>query len=127
MNTKKIINLKSLIILLLLILITRLIPGLPWWSFVVVVVITGTVINYLEWQTSFFGIGFLAGFLLWTGATFYFDVTQAGNVLASVGKLLFLPKAAVIAISGIIGGFVTGLAFYTGKKIRTNNVNETAV
>ena len=127
MNTKKIDNLKSLAILLLLIFGIRLIPSLPWWSFVVAVIITGTVINYKGWKTSFFGIGFLAGFLLWSGANFYFDATQPGDILTSVGKLLFLPKIAIITISGMIGGLVTGLAFYTGKNIRTNNVNETPI
>jgi L-ascorbate metabolism protein UlaG (beta-lactamase superfamily) len=58
----------------------RLIPDLPWWIFVIAVVITGVVIDYKRWQTSFW-YRFLAGFLLWATATFYFDVTQAGDKL----------------------------------------------
>lgn len=119
MNTKKIDNLKSLLILLLLISGIRSIPYLPWWSFTIAVAITGTMINYRAWKTSFFGIGFLAGFILWAGANFYFDMTQAGDILTSVGKLLFVPKIVVIAISGIIGGLLTGLSFYTGKNVIT--------
>lgn len=127
MNTKKKDNLKSFLILLLLISGIRLIPDLPWWSFTIAVVITGAVINYMGWQTSFFGIGFSAGFILWTGANFYFDVTQAGDILTSVGKLLFISKIAVIAISGIIGGLLTDLSFYTGKNIITNSLYEAAL
>ena len=126
MKTKKIDNLKSLLTLLVITLVVRLLPGIPWWSCVVPVIVAGLIMKLRHWQTSFFGIGFLAGFLLWSIANLYFDIKYPGDILTSVGSLLFLPKIGVITISGIIGGLLTGLAFYTGKSIivtpRTTNL-----
>jgi hypothetical protein len=117
MKTKRMETIKSLLILIAVILISRAVNIFPWWGFVIPVIISGIILKSKEWDISFFGTGFLAGFLIWTIANFYFDQVFPGDILSNVGKLLFIPKFLVILISGIIGGLISGLAFYTGKSI----------
>jgi hypothetical protein len=127
MKIKKMNSLKSLLILLILILIIRAIPQLPWWSFTMSVIITGAIIKGRDWKISFFGTGFLAGFLIWACGNFYFDWIYPGDLLTNVAELLFLPKIVFFLISGIIGGLITGLAFYSGKTVilTENNISGT--
>jgi hypothetical protein len=117
MKTKKMNNIKSLLILMAVMLISRSTNLFPWWGFVIPVIISGIILKWKEWNVSFFWIGFLAGFLLWAAANFYFDWLYSGDILSNLGKLLFIPKFLVIILSGIVGGLVSGLAFYTGKSI----------
>jgi hypothetical protein len=117
MKTKRMDTLKSLLILIAVILLSHATNLFPWWGFVIPVIITGIILKNKEWNVSFFGTGFLAGFLVWTVANFYFDWAFPGDILNNLGNLLFVPKLLVILISGIIGGLISGLAFYTGKSI----------
>lgn len=110
-------TIKTLLILIVVILISRSTNLFPWWGFVIPVIISGILLKSKEWDVSYFGTGFLAGFLVWAIANFYFDQLYPGDILSNLGKLLFIPKLLVIIMSGIIGGAVTGLAFYTGKSI----------
>lgn len=117
MKKKTLNNTVVLIITIIIIIITRIIEALPWWSFVVPVLIFGTVFTYLKWVVPVFFIGFLAGFIVWLGGNLYFDLIGNGIMLSRMGQLLLIPKIGVILISGILGGLVTGLALYTGKSI----------
>jgi len=108
-------NIKTIILIIPLIILTRLPEALPWWSFVVPVMILGIIITLKKWEVSGFMIGFLPGFLIWVGANLYFDAMLPGDVLKKIGLLLSVPKIIVLLISGITGGLVTGLALYTGK------------
>lgn len=110
-------NIKTALLLILLIILTRLIDILPWWSFVIPVLIFGIVIRLKKWEVSGFMVGWLSGFLLWIGANMFFDATLQGDVLYKIGLLLSVPKIIVLLVSGIIGGLLTGLALYTGRAI----------
>lgn len=68
-----------------------------------------------KWKVSAFVTGFLAGLVVWAGASLYFHYTLGGHVLDKIGVLLFVPGPVVILLSGIIGGLLTGLALYTGR------------
>lgn len=102
---------------MLIIILTRMIAALAWWSFVVPVLIFGTVFTYRKWVAPVFTLGFLAGFIVWFGGNLYYDLAGNGIMLSKMGHLLSIPKIGVIFISGIVGGIVTGLALYTGKTI----------
>lgn len=110
-------NIKTALLLITLIILTRLIDILPWWSFVIPVLILGIVIRLKKWEVSGFMVGWLSGFLLWIGANMFFDATLQGDVLQKIGLLLSVPKIIVLLVSGIIGGLLTGLALYTGRAI----------
>lgn len=116
-NNTRLSNLKATIIIVLILVATRMIGSLPWWSFVVPVLILGIVLALKKWQVSGFGPGFLAGFLVWLGASIYYDMALPANTFSMLGKLFSIPPVTIFILSGFIGGLLTGLAFYTGKYI----------
>ncbi len=107
-------TLKTAIILLCLILLIRMLEGIPWWSFTVPVLALGTFIARRQWQVSCFLVGFLCGFAIWFCTNTYFHLAHGGVILNRLGTLL---SAAMLLASGVTGGLVTGLALYTGKAI----------
>jgi len=110
-------NIKILALTIILIILTRLMGILPWWSFIIPVVALGIVMTIKKWSRAGFGLGFLAGFLTWAGANLYFDAALQGAVLDKLGLLLSVPAIVIVLLSGIIGGLLTGLALYTGKAL----------
>jgi hypothetical protein len=108
-------NIKTALLLIPLIILTRLIDTLPWWIFVIPVLALGVTITLKKWEISSFSVGWLCGFLIWIGANLYFDQMLDGDILTKIGRLLSVPKIVVLLVSGIIGGLLTGLALYTGK------------
>jgi hypothetical protein len=110
-------NIKTMLIIIILVVLIRMIGILPWWSFVIPVIILGMVITFRAWHVSGFIVGFLSGLITWIGVNLYFDLTSNGIILNRIGLLLMMPKIIVILISGLIGGILTGLALYTGQNI----------
>ena len=107
-------NLKTILLLLLIITATRLTGGIPWWSFVIPVLLLGIIITLKGWKVASFLIGFSAGFIVWLGAGLYFHAVYNGNILDR-----FAPHSGIIIllIAALMGGLLTGLALYTGKAI----------
>ena len=66
-------------------------------------------------------MGFLAGFLVWFGSNLYFDFTLSSSVLNKISLILSIPKILILLASGILGGLLTGLSLYTGKKMLTQD------
>ncbi len=117
----------TLTIIILASVLTQLITFLPWWSFLVPVALLGFFLPLEEWRISSFLYGLFAGFLTWIVSTFYFETAYEGKILI---KLTGTGAAYYIFyfIIGLIGGLLSGLAFYTGfllrkaKKLRTPEV-----
>ena len=109
------IYIKIIPILCVVIFLVRLLSDLPWWGFIIPVMALGVLLEWKNIRYSTFAAGFLAGFVIWVGASVYFDSTTGGNILYRMGLLLSVPKIVVIFASGIIGGGLTGLALYCGK------------
>jgi hypothetical protein len=110
-------NFKALLILFALVSLTMLMDFLPWWSFVVPVLIFGMMISLKGWHVSTFGVGFLCGFLIWSGGSVFFHLSLGGIVMPKMGVLFSVPPIIILIASGIIGGLLTGLALYTGKSV----------
>ncbi|HEY1165289.1 MAG TPA: hypothetical protein VGE90_08970 [Chitinophaga sp.] len=108
-------NIKAFVCLIPLILLIRMTDRIPWWSFVILVSIFGILTALWKWKVSAFATGFLAGLVVWIGASIYYHMTLGGTVLNKIGVVLFVPGPVVILISGVIGGLLTGLALYTGR------------
>lgn len=106
--------------LFFVIIITKSIHTVPWWSFIVPVILLGMVLKLRNWDIPYFLIGFVAGFLIWFGTDIYFDITLPGNVLGKLGKILSVSRIIIMALSGIIGGLLNGLALYTGQQLLVN-------
>lgn len=61
-----------------------------------------------------FFTGFLAGFILWAGATLFFHSRFGGNTLDIVGGLLKVQTPVSIFAIGLIGALLTGLSVLSG-------------
>jgi hypothetical protein len=115
MKRKPLSNILAIVICIVLIVLTRLVDALPWWSFVVPVLVFGGVISLLRWQVSGFMAGFLAGFIIWFGVNALYDAQNGGLMMNRVAELISIPKMVVLILSGLLGGLLSGLALYTGK------------
>ena len=93
------------------------IDRLPWWIFLLPVMIVGYGLTLLKWDLNAFMVGFISGFLIWFFGNLLFDVQYDGFILAKMAGLLNVPKVLLFFLSGIIGGVITGLAMYIGQNI----------
>ena len=90
---------------------------LPWWFFILPVIMLGYCLNLLEWDLNAFMVGFIAGFFIWFGGNLLFDLQYNGSILVKLANLLGVPKVVLLFVSGSAGGTLTGLAMYIGKNI----------
>lgn len=109
-------NIKILFLSICLILPVQMIHLFPWWSFVIPLFILGLFIQHKKWNVNSFMIGFLAGFIIWFGATLYFDTKNNSLILDKIGVLLSLNKILIMILSGCIGGLLAGVSLLTGTK-----------
>lgn len=114
-------NIYSAVILLMVLLLTKSIEILPWWFFIIPVLVTGMIIALKGWKVHGLLVGFLTGFIVWIGANLYFSLTSEALILSRFG---LLAGAITLLASGILGGVLTGLALYTGKSIFSNKRKE---
>lgn len=121
MSKKTVNNIKAIVIASILIVLTRMIDHLPWWSFVIPVIVLGIVTSLRKWNISGFSMGFLSGFAIWSVSNWYFDSVNNGILLSKMALMLSVNKLILIVISGVIGGLVTGTALYTGTSIVKRN------
>jgi hypothetical protein len=104
-------NLMTILILIPVIIFIKLVQGFPWWSFVIPVLLLGLLVTLKKWKIACFGVGFLSGFIAWSGALVFFHQYYDGVLLERInyGKIL------IPVVSGLLGGILTGLALVLGK------------
>jgi apolipoprotein N-acyltransferase len=107
-----------MLIVLLLLAGTGPIEKLPWWSFVIPVMLLGIYVGIRGWDIPCFCIGFVAGFIVWAGAGWWLDLAFSGRILNRMGIPVYL---LILTLSGLLGGLLTGLAMHTGKSVFFNN------
>jgi hypothetical protein len=109
---------KTIIYILLLvvtIVIFQLISFLPWWAFVIPAFFIGIYMAKKDVTKMPFLTGFLAGFIVWAGATLFFHAQHGGNILEVLPGLLGMKKTMSLTVIGLIGAFLTGLAVLAGN------------
>ena len=116
-------NIKAFFITSALVMLGCMANSLPWWSFLVPVLIFGIVITFLRWEVAGFPVGFLSGFVIWLAVNVYFDMIY-NSVFYRLGLLLSVPKIIVLLIAGVTGGLLTALALYTGKSMFSPNATK---
>jgi hypothetical protein len=114
-------NLKVAPVLLLVILLTGQIDMLPWWGFIVPVILIGILSALFNWQIAAFTIGFLSGFIVWAGASYYFEYAFGGTMFHKLGALMSVPGIVVILLSGLVCGLLSGLGLYAGRLLFSQN------
>ncbi len=108
------VNLKAFLLVAAAILAVKMLPVVPWWTFVVPVLLMGAIFIRLNWKIAYFTVGFLAGFCIWMGGNILFHQIYGGTMLEKFGPLL---KVALLFASGLMGGLLSGLALYAGKEL----------
>lgn len=91
-----------------------MIDALPWWSFIVPVILLGVFIKVKGWRTAYITAGFVSGFIVWSGINLFIDKSSEGVLLHKLGLLIMAPEGVIVLFSGVIGGLLTSLALYTG-------------
>jgi ATP/ADP translocase len=106
-----------LIIGTLIILVSSM-NSLPWWSFLVPLFLLGILLPLQKWRVHAFLTAFLAGFLTWISATIFYEKMYNGEILASLSGIMEFKPVILYVIIGLIGGVLSGLAFYSGFLLR---------
>jgi uncharacterized membrane protein len=91
---------------------------LPWWSFAVSSFFVSLAINQKPGRS--FLSGFLGLFLLWIVLAFMKDIANEHVLSVKVAQLLLKSSSslAIILVTGIVGGLVSGLSALTGSYLR---------
>jgi hypothetical protein len=110
------------VIVVLLILLAGTAVGMlsfvPWWGFTVSSFIVAVLIR--QTPSLSFAAGFLGMFLSWGGLSWWIDL-QNGHILSvQIAEIFPLQgsSAAMIFITGIIGGLLAGLSALAGSYLR---------
>jgi len=105
-------NLKVLLLLIIIEVAVESIPNFPWWSFVISIFAFGVWIGGSNFKVSTFILGFCSGFFCWTVGNLYFHFVYNGTFFQSDRHF---PVFLLLLGSGLLGGVLSGLAFYTGS------------
>lgn len=108
----------SIILTALLAFVCGLFTSIPWWCFVVSSFVVSLAIH--QGPGKSFLSGFLGLFILWISMAFLKDIVN-GHILATkVAQILPLGGSyiAVILVTGLVGGLVSGFAAITASFAR---------
>lgn len=90
---------------------------LPWWS--VAVVCFCTVLLFRFKSGKAFASGFLGVFLFWVTVSLFKDFSNEHILSSRMAQLFHVPHSVLfILVSALIGGFVGGLAGWSGAMVR---------
>ncbi len=98
--------------------VTGIYSTLPWWSFAITSFLVALAVHQKP-DKSFLS-GFLGLFLLWSVLAFMKDSANEHVLSAKVAQLLLKNSSsiAIILLTGIVGGLVSGFAALTGSYLR---------
>ena len=98
--------------------VTGLYSTLPWWSFAITSLLVAVAVHQKPGKS--FLSGFLGLFLLWAVLAFMKDSANEHVLSAKVAQLLLKNSSsiAIILLTGIVGGLVSGFAALTGSYLR---------
>jgi hypothetical protein len=91
---------------------------LPWWSFVVAAALVGVTVQ--QTATKTFAAGFLGMFMAWGGLAWWIDWQNHSLLSQKIAFVLPLggSAAALLFITGLIGGLLSGVAALCGHYAR---------
>jgi len=117
MKSRLIKNILVIVVCCIVIVSLGNIDLLPWWIFLLPVMIVGYSLTLLKLNLNAFILGFISGFLIWFCGNLLFDVQYNGFILVKLSDLLHVHRILLLFASGVIGGVITGLAMYVGQNI----------
>lgn len=111
---------KKPLILIVVIMMLSLVGGswMPWWIIALIALVAAFLAGMGHF-TSFL-VCFIAGFISWGGLAWYFDMQNASLLSTKIGALFNgLNPIILIAITGLIGGLLSGVGGWTGASLRS--------
>jgi hypothetical protein len=90
---------------------------LPFWVISLVAAVTGLLFNY-KTSLSSFAAGFVGGALLWGGMAWWLNSANAGTLSGQLGEMFSISGAALLWITGGLGGMLGGLGAMAGSLAR---------
>lgn len=112
---------KTIITFLVVAVIVVFVPlfdCIPWWTFLIPLFILGVALPLQKWRVHAFLTAFSAGLCAWLGATVYFEMSYDGQIVEIASGIAELDTWLLYIIIGLIGGVLSGLAFYSGFLLR---------
>ena len=97
-----------------------LIAGVPWWGFILISFLVALLIHQIPAKA--FASGFLGMLLAWGIMAWWID-WQNGSLLSKQIASIFPLQgsaAAILMLTGIVGGLLGGMAGLTGSYLRLN-------
>lgn len=90
----------------------------PWWGFVVASALVGATVH--QSATKAFSSGFLGMFIAWGGLAWWIDWQNQSLLSQKIAQILPLggSAAALLFITGILGGLLSGVAALCGHYAR---------
>ncbi|MFM7646339.1 MAG: hypothetical protein ACKO41_06460 [Sphingomonadales bacterium] len=90
----------------------------PWWGFVVTAALVGAIVQQAAAKT--FAAGFLGMFLAWGGLAWWIDWQNKSLLSQKIALVLPLggSAAALLFITALIGGLLSGVAALSGHYAR---------
>lgn len=98
-----------------------LLPLVPWWGFVVSSLLVAVLLP--QTPSMSFAAGFLGMFISWGGLAWWTDQLNQHLLSAQVAQIFPLQgsSAALLLITGLLGGLLAGLAALAGAFIRASS------
>ncbi|MEY3050305.1 MAG: hypothetical protein RLY31_90 [Bacteroidota bacterium] len=90
---------------------------LPFWGIVPICLLAGGLVGQ-QTERQLFLTGFAGGFLLWAGSALVMDYQNDHILSVRMAALFSMPKAAMILLTGFIGGWLGGLGVWSGGLAR---------
>lgn len=115
----------KLITAIILTALTGFIAGVlsfsPWWGFAITSLLVAVLVHQKAGKA--FLAGFLGIFLLWAGLAWWIDMKNNGVLSTKIASILPLGgnSLVLIAVTGLIGGLVAGLAALSGSFLRSTS------
>ncbi len=117
---------KSIIYILVLCIIIaglQFVTTLPWWIFTIPLVLIGIWHSHKGINRIPFLSGFIAGFIVWAGATLFFHNSYAGNSIVTLGSLIGFSPFVTVLLIGAVGGILAGLSVFSGALLFKKDSN----
>ena len=94
---------------------------LPWWCIALTSLIVALLINQSAGKA--FVSGLLGVFILWAGLAWWIDMKNNGVLSKKIAQVLPLGGnvLALILLTGLVGGLVSGFAAMSGSYLRSSS------
>jgi hypothetical protein len=98
-----------------------LLSFVPWWGFVITTLLVALLLP--QSSSMSFAAGFLGMFISWGGMAWWIDQLNKHILSSQIANLFPLQgsSAALLLITGLLGGLIAGLAALTGTYLRASS------